>query len=263
MNAFPQPASLSSILTAAIPVGSTSLFTANVTPSTAKMFTTASVNMWMRAVHSFLISASLTDVSPIWASVTGYYSSHYAVRGIAHLLGFFQLFKARRVVRLQWQGGRYVCSFTPKKTQDREHKLYWQVVKTDKHFASDPFFCSYNPGIDDSDVRHRDWANYADHLPQLPVFRPLNAEALKNRIDRISEIEFASPPIPRLTRYPDIASVQTIAYHRLVRFRELVDTVLGNGNRFWSVHRDPTWAREFMDFQLIDTTPFRSQFILP
>src|SRR5258708_15661734 len=47
-------------------------------PTVAKMFTTAAVNMWMRAVHAFLVSSSLTDVSPVWASVAGYYSSHYA-----------------------------------------------------------------------------------------------------------------------------------------------------------------------------------------
>ena len=95
------------------------------------MFTTGAVDIWMRAVHSFLVSASLTDVSSIWSSVAGYYSSHYAVRSIAHLLGFFQLFKGKRIVHLQFLSGQYVCSFDPKKAQDREHKLYWQIVKKD------------------------------------------------------------------------------------------------------------------------------------
>ena len=262
IHAFPPPASLATALNLAIPGGGTGLVTANVTRAVSKMFTTAAVNIWLRGVHSFLISASLTDVSPLWASVAGYYSSHYSVRSIAHLLGFFQLFGARRIVRLQVQGGRYICSFNPKKGGDREHKVYWQIVKQDPHFAADPFFTEYNPAIDESDVAHRDRANYADHLPYFPMFRPLDAVAVKERVDRISEIEFTSPPIPRVSRYPDLESVQIIAYHRLVRFRDLIDTIVGDGNRFWNVHRNPTWARDFMDFQLTEEASLRSQFTL-
>src|SRR2546426_2507216 len=204
VNAFPPPASLSQALKVALPAGSTGLATRNTSQDVAKMFTTAAVNIWMRGVHSFLISASLTNVSPIWASVAGYYSSHYAVRALAHLLGFFQLFTRKRIVHLELQGGRYVCSFDPKTAGDREHRVYWRIVKKDRHFAADPFFTENNSVIDESDVAHRDRANYADHLPQFPVFRPLDAIALKTRIDRISEIEFSSPPIPRVSRYPDI-----------------------------------------------------------
>jgi hypothetical protein len=262
VHAFPPPASLSLALSGAIPVGATGLTTANVAPEIARMFTTAAVNIWMRGVHSFLVSASLTGVSPLWASVAGYYSSHYSVRAIAHLLGFFQLFSRKRVVHLQIQGGHYLCSFDPKKAGDREHKLYWRIVKSDQHFAADPFFTEYNPALDESDVAHRDRANYADHLSQFPVFRPLDGVSLKTRVDRISEIEFTSPPIPRVSRYPDIESVQIIAYHRLVRFRDLVDAILGDQNRFWNVHRNPTWAREFMDFQLTEEATLRSQFTL-
>jgi len=224
------------------------------------MFTTAAVDIWMRAVHSFLVSSSLTNVSPVWASVAGYYSSHYSVRALAHLLGFFQLFSRKRIVRLQFHGGSYVCNFDPKTAGDREHRFYWRIVKKDPHFATDTFFTENNSAIDDSDVAHRDRASYADHLPQFPVFRPLDAVALRTRINRISEIEFASPPIPRVSRYPDVESVQIIAYHRLVRFRNFVDAVVGGGNRFWNVHRDPTWARDFLDYQLTDEATMRSQF---
>src|SRR4051794_35477122 len=38
-----------------------------VSPRTAELFATASVDIWLRAVHSFLVSASLTNISPIWA----------------------------------------------------------------------------------------------------------------------------------------------------------------------------------------------------
>lgn len=262
VNAFPPPASLSQELNAALPAGSSGVATRNASQQIVKMYTTASVNMWMRAVHSFLVSASLTNVSPIWASVAGYYSSHYSVRAIAHLLGFFQLFTRKRIVRLELQGGSYICSFDPKTAGDREHRVYWKIVKKNAHFAADPFFTENNSLIDESDVAHRDRANYADHLPQFPMFRPLNAIALKTRIDRISEIEFSAPPIPRVSRYPDIESVQIIAYHRIVRFRDLVDTIIGDGNRFWNVHRNPTWARDYMDFQLTEEETLRSQFTL-
>jgi hypothetical protein len=262
VHAFPAPASLSKALNSAIPGGPNRLATANVPIAIAKMFTTASVNIWMRSVHSFLISASLTQVSPIWSSVAGYYSSHYAVRAIAHLLGFFQLFAGKRIVCLKFENGRYVCSFSPKKAGEREHRLYWDIVKKNQHFSADPFFTENNARIDESDVAHRDRANYADHLADFPVFRPLDAAALKIRIDRISEIEITSPPIPKVSRYPDVESVQIIAYHRLVRFRDLVDTILGNSNRFWNVHRSPPWARDFMDFQLTEEATWRSRFTL-
>jgi len=261
-HAFPPPTSLSQRLNASLPAGSTGVAIANVTPATATMFTTAAVNAWLRAVHSFLISASLTTVSPVWTSVAGYYSSHYAVRALAHLLGFFQLFARRRIVRLELQAGRYVCSFNPKKGGDREHRIYWDVEKGDKHFVTDPFFAEYNPSIDESDVAHRDRVNYADHISEFPVFRPLDAVSLRNRVNRISEIEITLPPIPRVSRCPDVESVQIIAYHRLIRFRDLVDTVIGNGNRFWNVYRNPAWAREFMDFQLTEEATLRSEFTL-
>lgn len=260
--AFPPPASLSGALKTAVLTGSKGIETKNLSQDVAKMFTTAAVDIWMRSVHSFLVSASLTEVSPIWASVAGYYSSHYAVRAVAHLLGFFQSFSKRRIVRLQFQGGRYVCTFNPKKAGDREHQFYWRIVKLDPLFAADPFFTMNDSGIAESDIAHRDWANYQDHLPQFPPFRPLDETALKTRIVRISEIEFTSPPIPKLGRYPDIDSVQIIAYHRLVRFRDLVDTVIGTGNRFWSVYRSPSWARKFMNFQLTDEARLLSPFTL-
>jgi hypothetical protein len=262
VNTFPPPASLSQALSLALPTGSTGTATRNASPEVVKMFTTAAVNMWMRAVHSFLVSASLTKVSPVWASVAGYYSSHYSVRALAHLLGFFQLFTRKRVVHLRLQGTRYICSFDPKTAGDREHRVYWKIVKKDPHFLSDPFFTDNNSAVDQSDVAHRDRANYADHLPHFPIFQPLDAVALRARIDRISDIEFGSPPVPRVSRYPDIEAVQIIAYHRLVRFRDLIDTVIGTGNRFWDVHRDPTWARKFMDFQLTEQETLRSQFTL-
>ncbi|MFY9909571.1 MAG: hypothetical protein WCF22_24730 [Candidatus Sulfotelmatobacter sp.] len=258
-HAFPAPGSLSAALDKASPPGLVGDVAPGKTPVIARMFTTAAVDVWMRGVHSFLISASLTNVSPIWASASGYYSSHYSVRAIAHLLGFFQLFTKKKIVRLEFQSGRFVCSFGAKTTHDREHRFYWKVVKASPLFAGDPFF-TVNPAMDESDVGHRDRANYADHLSGFPMFRPLNAADVRARIERISEIEFQAPPIPRVSLYPDLESVQIVAYHRLVRFRNLVDTVVGTENRFWKVQRNPPWARDFMDFQLTEEATLSSEF---
>ena len=259
---LPSIGALSKALTAAAPSGKAQVSTTNIPPPVTKMFSTAAVNTWMRAVHSFLISTSLTQVSPIWASVAGYYSSHYSVRAIAHLLGFFQLFTVKRTVQLQFTAGHFVGTFRRKTGHEREHSVYWTVVKKDLHFAGDPFFTENSSSTDQSDVAHRDRANYADHLPHFPVFRPLDADEVRNRIAKISNIEVTSPPIPSVSKYPDVESVQVIAYHRLLRFRDLLDTILAGENRFWSVQRDPPWAREFMDFQVTDANARRVQFTL-
>jgi len=256
-NAFPSPRSLSLTLEKASHAGTSSVLPSAKTPPVVRMFTTAAVDMWLRAVHSFLISTALTNISPIWASATGYYSSHYAVRSIAHLLGFFQMHRIKKIVRLELQNGVFVCSLEQKKSVDREHKFYWGIVKACSLFSADPFFTN-NIG-DESDVAHRDIANYADHLAAFPAFRPLNENDVKRRIRKISEIEVKAPPIPQRDTYPDIDSVQIVAYHRLVRFRDLVDAVVV-GNRFWKVYRDPTWARQFMDFQVTEEATLRSAF---
>ena len=228
--------------------------TISIEPKIASMFATAAVEIWMRGVHSFLISASLTEASPIWASVSGYYSSHYSVRALAHLLGHFQLFRKKKIAHLQIHRGKYLCLFDSKQGHDREHKFYWKAVKEDSHFNNDPLFTMNEADSDVSDVGHRDRTNYADHVFQLPNFRALAVETFRSRIHFISQIPFDTPPIPipRLSYFPDLESVQVVAYHRLVRFRQFLDEILGGGNRFWNVHRNPSWAREVIDFQLTE-----------
>ena len=249
---FPAAGALSGALTAlAIPM-SKQAYSVSLQPVVATMFCKAGVDSWMRAVHTFLISAALTDVSPIWASVAGYYSSHYTVRGFAHILGFFQLFKAKQTAQLDTSGNQFLCTYNPKKGGEREHKVYWKVVKASPLFATDDFFTENDSGRDASDAGHRDFANYADFQTDFPNFRPLGRDQVVQRIQRISSIEFTSPPIPRVSSYPDIESVQAIAYYRLVKFRDLLDEILGDKNRFWSVHRNPSWAWDFIDYQLVD-----------
>lgn len=245
---FPAPATLSRQLEKLVPPkGTTDVVVAN---DIATLFVTAAVDMWLRSVHSFLISASLTEASPIWSSATGYYSSHYSIRAIAHLLGYFQLFRRKRLVRLQLQNGRHICSFDPKQAGDREHRVYWKVVKKDSHFNSDPLFTENDSDSDVSDVGHRDRANYADHLGSCPKFRALDSATLRSRIQFISEIDFTTPPIPDRSKFPDTDSVQVVAYHRIVKFRSLLDEVFGGKNRFWKVHRNPSFGDGMIDYQL-------------
>jgi len=220
-------------------------------------FATSSVEMWHRSIHSFLISASLTKASPVWSSVSGYYSSHYSMRAFAHLLGYFQLRKRRKIVQLEIDGGNYLCKIKGKHGDDAEHKSYWKIVKSHSDFSSDPFFTNNedelpNYGSDRrSDVGHRSIANYLDHIGGFPSFQMLNHEYLKQRVNKISDMELSDAPIPRLDLYPDMDNVQLIAYHRLVRFKSYLDNIFGDSNRFWKVHRKPSWCMPFLDFQIV------------
>lgn len=250
-NSFPRVASLSEELTRLIPRANVTLpAPVKVSPKIAALFTTAAVEMWQRSVHSFLISASLTRVSPIWAAVCGYYSSHYAVRASAHLLGHFQLYRKRLLVKLSVGAGGPLCTFSNKK-DDREHRFYWKVVKEHSYFAGDDFFTANDSGQGESDVGHRDRVSYVDHLMHYPKFKPLSAVELSERIDTITKIEMDTAPIPQIGKCPDVESTQLIAYYRLVAFRKLVDEILGGKNRFWQVQRDPPWAKTFLNFQLV------------
>ena len=222
----------------------------SITPKVAQMFTTSAVDAWWRAIHSYMISNSLTDASTIWASVTAYYSSHYSMRAFAHLLGAFVLFKRKLVVQVEPVKGGYKCEFKPNADR-REHVFYWKIVKSHPQFASDPWFTK-NDHNTVSDAAHRNRANYADHVFVPKSFRPLNSDAIKIRIGQISQIQCITPPQASTGAYPDVVGVQILAYHRLVKFRRLLDEVLGNDNRCWSVWRNPPWCPEYIDFQLVD-----------
>lgn len=218
---------------------------------------TAAVDMWLRGVHSFLISSALTDSSPVWATVSGYYASHYAVRGLAHLLGYFQLFRRHRITRIHMGvASGVLCDLSNKNGGDREHKLYWAVVKRSPQFANDPIF-NYNKADPDdpksmADVDWRDRANYTDHLGMYVPFTPLTEQRLRERIDQIAKVSLDAAPLPRTDKPLDVDYMQLIAYHRIIAFRSLLDEVLGSTNRFWNVHRTPSFARNYMNFQLAE-----------
>ncbi len=224
-------------------------FDVQVHPEIVKLFATASIEMWLRAIHSFLVSTALINVSPLWVSISGYYSSHYSVRAIAHLLGFYQLRSKSFAVSLQSSRAGFICNY--KKGKNREHSFYWNKIKEHPFLSNEQLFTINPEDSDISDAGHRNFATYVDHLNKFPNFSPLAYIELKKRIEYISKIEIKSYPIPMRTKYPDIDSVQIVAYHRLVYFRELLDNALGGSNRFWSVHRNPSWCRDIIDFQRI------------
>lgn len=68
-RAFPPPMALSAGLRGLLPRDKATQ--TELTRSTASYFATAAVDIWLRGVHSFLVSASLTVASPIWAVVPG------------------------------------------------------------------------------------------------------------------------------------------------------------------------------------------------
>lgn len=250
-GSLPKPNTLSDLL-ANFVVGSSPNTTVTAQQKVLTCFATAAVEMWLRSVHSFLISVSLTKASPIWSSVAGYYSSHYSVRAFAHLFGFFNLHRKRRIVRLERDGNHLVLHIEKKNSGDGEHKFYWKCAAEHPQLATDPFFYPNRDVGPKSDGAHRNKANYEDHIDWFPVFLPLQEQSLIDRVEHISTIPFSDVPVPDIDEFPDINNVQIVAYHRLVKFRLFVDEVLGNKNRFWKVQRKPSWCPSTMNFSVVD-----------
>ncbi len=245
-SALPKPGEMKDKLNNLIPPKGTSP-EVPVNKGIIKLFASASVEMWLRSVHSFLISSSLTNVSPLWSAIAGYYSSHYTVRAIAHLLGIYQLRTKQYAISLQTSSSGFTCYFKNKKS--REHSFYWEIVKNDRKFLNDELFTDNNENDGISDASHRNFATYIDHLDNFPNFNPLTLNELKNRIEFISKMKIYTYEIPDKNKYPDIEAVQILAYHRLVYYRELIDEIVGTKNNFWNVHRDPNWCRNLISFQ--------------
>lgn len=253
------PLSLSLALEKAIsPSEKRDSFALHLDPALPALFATAAVEIWMRAIHSFLISAWLTDSSAVWASVSGYYSSHYCMRGFAHLCGYFQLFHRRRIIRLERNGDPRSCRVEKKQGSDREHTFYWKIVNAQPEFSDDPLFTDNPEKTDTTDVGHRSRANYADHINKFQRITPPAEEAIRARVQQISTVQFEAPPIPRMDKFPDIVNVQVVAYHRIVRFRRFLDEILGIENRFWTAYRNPSWLKGLISFQLVEGDGLRA-----
>jgi|GEM_PF-945601 len=254
ISSFHPPGSLSQDLTKQVEKATTTTFSIDTLSLIG--FPMAAIEMWQRSIHSFLISASLTESSPLWSSVSGYYSSHYVMRAFAHLLGYFQLYSIGKIIELQVGGKSYTCKIVSKNAKDREHKLYWKVVKSHNLFLNNPFFTKNedapkNSDRGRSDISHRNRSNYLDLLNNFKHFQVLDDRFLKNRIQKISCIELSDAPIPRMDKYPDLENVQVVAYQRIVSFMSFLDEILGGTSKFWNYNRRPSWAPKYLDYQVV------------
>jgi hypothetical protein len=247
-NSFPAPTTLSIELKKLIPQGKSKKGEVNLNPSIARYFATAALEIWHRAVHSLLISSAISRESELWSTVCGYYATHYTFRGLAHLLGHYQLYHLGWRAHVRFENGGFVCSFN--KGASREHDWYRKIVSADLHFKADPFFSDPSPPTL-FDVAHRDRANYADHLSLHPSIHLVDRETVRNRLQQIARMEVQAPPELTMEKFPSVETVQINAYQRIVRFRQFLDDTLDN-NRLWSVHRNPGWATEFTDFQTVE-----------
>ena len=226
----------------------------------AALFGSAAVEMWLKAVHSFLISTSVMKSSPIWSAVSGYYSSHYVMRAYSHLFGLFLLGRDRQIVEMSLSNGRYSCE-VHKKKNPLEHQFYWELPYSEFGVPGN-FLFTKNPKItNDSDISdgfHRVYANYFDHVNQFPNFTPLDEIFLKDRVNKISDRVTDSPTIPDHSKFADLDSVHVIAYARIVEFRSFLDEILDPKNRYWGYFRKPSWFLKYIDFQILDRSTLAS-----
>lgn len=243
---FPKPGTLSKEFSALL--DSSTAVTATLPHSKCQMLASASVEMWHRAIHSFLWSVALTEASPLWASVSGYYASHFVMRAFAHSLGFFKSFTKRKVIQIVMKNGHFVLLELDHR-DNGEHAFYWKVVKGYPKFASNPLFRENSERNMDSDSAHRNFANYTDHINSfIPIkFSPL--EDVTENVEKISRIRLHSVDKPSREGYPDLQNVQILAFQRIVAFHDFLDDRVSN-NQFWRAHRRPSWCKDIMLFQV-------------
>ncbi len=221
------------------------------------MLASAGVEMWHRAIHSFLWSVALTNSSPIWASNTGYYASHFVMRAFSHSMGIFKSFTKRAALQVMLNNGQFTCTELPEK--GGEHAFYWKVVKGHPKFNADPLFRENNEREDNkkedkSDSIHRNYATYNDHLDSFQPLKIASFDEMAERVEQIGRIRRYSvtAPTPQRDDFPDVDKVQILAFQRIVAFHDFLEERLSE-NRFWRAHRRPTWCKDVMQFQVVDS----------
>lgn len=211
------------------------------------MLASAGVEMWHRAIHSLLWSLALSESSPLWASVSGYYASHFVMRAFAYSMGIFRSFTQRKVIQVLIENGQFVCS--PLKSKDGEHAFYWMAVKGHPKLLTNPLFRKNNERDSKSDSAHRTFANYTDHVDSfLPMKFPA-LETVAEDVEKISRIRLHSVIEPSRENFPDLQNVQILAFQRIVAFHDFLDELVPK-NRFWRAHRRPSWCVNVMVFQV-------------
>jgi hypothetical protein len=211
-----------------------------------RILASAGVEMWHRAIHSFLWSVALTETSPLWASVSGYYASHFVMRAFAHSLGLFKSFAKRRAIQVMVGGGQFFVSDA--QMQLGEHVFYWRAIKGHPTFATNPLFRENNERDPHSDSAHRTFANYTDHIDTFKPMKCLETTSIITNIEKISRIRLHSVTEASRDGYPDLQNVQILAFQRILAFNDFLDERIPS-NRFWKAHRRPNWCRDIMLFQ--------------
>ncbi len=218
----------------------------------AHMLATASVEMWHRAIHSFLLSVAVTDRSPLWASVAGYYSSHFVMRAFAYSMGLLKSFKGRAAVQIVLIGDDLCCErLTENKYNKGEHEFCWMVVSEHPAIEPNTLFRTNSIRASKSDSFHRTTANYTDHINSFARLAFPEEESMKESVQRISRMrgDLGANPSIELNGYPDIINVQILAFQRIVAYRDFFDQKILD-NRFWKAHRTPQWCRDTMLYQM-------------
>ncbi|MDO8933869.1 MAG: hypothetical protein Q7U97_15860 [Rhodocyclaceae bacterium] len=216
------------------------------------MLATAGVEMWHRAIHSFLWSVALTKSSPLWASVSGYYASHFVMRALAHSMGIFKSFAQKKVIQISVEKGQFVCA--PLKWSSSgtgEHAFYWKAVKGHPKFLTNDLFHENSERDPKSDSAHRTFANYTDHLCAFPPLEFPKVEELADSVEKISRIRLHSVTHPSRDDYPDLQNVQILAFQRILAFQDFLDDKVPK-SRFWRAHRRPGWCNNVMLYQVED-----------
>mgnify|MGYP001164585683 CR=1 FL=1 len=214
------------------------------------LFASASIDMWERAIHSFLWSVAITKQSPIWSSTLGYYSSHYSMRAFAHAFGFFKSFVEGKAVQITIEKSQPAFKILQEKNKG-EHPFYWKVVKEYPEFSKHPLFKLNGDRDPSSESAHRNHANYADNLNNFRKFDLPKEEEFEKHISsvtskRISETEL----IIHRDKFPiNLINVQILAYQRIVTFRDFLDRHISK-NQFWMVRKTPSWCK--LDFNIED-----------
>jgi hypothetical protein len=226
--------------------------------SKASLFGFASIEMWHRAIHSFLISIALTKCSPIWSSVIGYYASHYVMRAFAHAFGFFKSYSGKKIVQLIIDRGYF--DITKLKSDDRgEHKFYWKVVKDYRDFTNNPLFSFNNERDNKSDCFHRNYANYTDLLNNFVKIELPNDKSIEDSLSKICSIKRYSITELRKDKHPDLQNIQTLAYQRIVTFHDFLNERIPD-NSYWKTFKEPNWCKGIIDFYLDDNEKIKRDF---
>ncbi len=245
---FPERGTLSQHLNALLESAGTA--PATLPHQQGSLLASAGVEMWHRAIHSFLLSVALTKSSPLWASVSGYYSSHFVMRAFAHSMGIFKSFLRGKVIQISVENGQFICSPLNWSSKSRgEHSFYWKAVKNHPGFISNDLFRENGERDPGSDSSHRTYANYIDHINSFVSLRFPTSDDVAIDVEKISRIRLHSVTSPSRDNYPDLQNVQILAFQRIIAFQEFLDERVSK-NRFWKMHRRPVWCKDVMLFQV-------------